>query len=79
MQQPWMKVAAIMLVALMASVLTVGCGPEQPEYDRTYRPASPQQPQQWSPRDDGSSQQQAPAQSQDRDNGSSQQAPWPTN
>lgn len=79
MQQAGMKVAAIVPVALMVSVLTVGCGPEQPEYDRTYRPSNPQQPQQWSPQDDGSPQQQAPAQPQDGGAESPQQTPWPAN
>lgn len=64
MQQPWMKVTAIALIALMASVLTAGCGPQQPEYDSTYRAASPQQPQQWSPQDDDSPQQQPQQQRQ---------------
>ncbi len=71
MQRARMKVPAIVLVALMASVLTVGCGTEQPEYDRTYRPASPQQPQQWSPQEDGSPQQQAPEQPREGDGESS--------
>jgi len=66
MKQPWMKVAAIVVIAPMVSVLIVGCGPEQPEYD-TCRQASPQQPHQWSPWEEDSIQQPTPVQPQKGD------------
>lgn len=65
MKRQWVVIAGIALLTMMASAFTVGCGPDQPEYDRAPRPVTPQQqPQQQPTQEDTSSQQPLPAQPQ---------------
>lgn len=43
MKHCWMLSATLVLVSLVIAGLTIGCGPDQPEYETTYEPSSFQQ------------------------------------
>lgn len=85
MRKRWAPQMVIACTVVILAAFAVGCGPDEPEYEGTYQPETPQdQPRQWSPQGEQPSQQQAPLPSQTREDaeeqdGTDSATPWPAN